>query len=276
MNKKKVGIGIAAGVGTVVLIAGIAVAVISGKINNRMEAFRTGFSFQAKYQITVPENVDEKTAASYMASANMLSGTLTGETDGEITHLELAPEENDNLVLEIYQKDEQLLINVEKIYEMQKDSIREKQPLLGSLLPEWKAGAYISTKQIEEITGYSINITTIQQSDAELTWMAFEQIEYDRGDAKKSYYRIRGMEEENYDIIVGIDKSSVFQNPLDVSLILDQKDGDFEIKLDMLATPEKNTALMMPADVMEESDISNIKAIWEAFQSVKELLEELK
>lgn len=275
---KKIGICIAVGVGTVILAVGVIAAVMFGKINSRLDELKDGFSFEAEYQVIMPEG--EKTddvVVSIIKQTEELNGTVYGETDGNIMHLELVPEGKENLTIEIYQQGEETLVNMEKLYEGYCSELVEKQPLMSALIPEWSGGVYLSNGQLEEITGMQVGLQMETEIEMNALGLAlFEKISYEDGDAEKTYFQLKDIETIGYDIIIGIDAKKVFEDPVECSLILTAKDDDVQIKMDIIAMPKENPQLTMPNDILNEDQISNLKSLWEIIQSAVELYEKLQ
>ncbi len=275
---KKIGIWIAAGIGTIILAFGVIVAVMYGRINSRLDDLKDGFTFEAEYQVILPE--EEKTddvIISIMKQTASLKGTVHGEVDGDILHLELVPEGKENLTIEIYQQDEVALINMKKLYEGYCNEIIERQPLMSTLIPEWSGGVYLSNEQLEEITGMQVGLQ--METEGELTALslaAFEKIPYESGDAEKTYFQLKDIEAVNYNIIIGLDTGKVFEDPVECSLVLQAKDDDVQFKMDVTAMLDENPQLTMPEDVLNEEQVSNLSSVWEIVQSAVEVFEGLQ
>ena len=280
MKKKKIGIWIMAGIGIVLAVLLVIAGVFLLKINGRLKELQDGFTFEAQYQVIMPE--EKKTDSvllSIMKQTQSLKGSMTGETDGSCWHLVMTPDGKEHLEIEVYQQQEELRVNMEKLYEGFRGNVIKEQPLLGALLPEWDGGAYLTNEQLEEITGMKVGTEfSIESGESApvLSLAAFEKISYESGDPEKIYFRLKDLYAENYDVIIGLEKNKLFQNPVESSIILTSYVDRVQIQMELTINPDENPILAMPEDIWEEEQVAGLKKLWEAIENVRELLEGLQ
>lgn len=272
-GKKKIAVIVAAVVCGLLFLTLAIVGVFYVKVNQRLQSFQNGMTFTADYKAVIPEGMlYTGKSGDYQEVAETQQGSLVGEMNGEVVHLEVTPKDA-VFTVEAYRDGSQMVINLKRLYDVFVEEISASQPLVSALLPEWSAGEYISLEQLEEITGMQLELE-IPSASGKINVLAFQKVDYENGDEEKTYFQIRGMEETDYELYFGIEPSSLFEDPLRLHLILKQKSTGIELELDMELVPEENIPIAVPTDVLSEEDVTNLKSLWEALLQLKELAEQ--
>ena len=261
-NRRKIWIGIAIAVITLVLIFGCVVGILFWKITKRLESFQDGFSFEAEYQVVLSEQ--EK-------SADDISGMISGEKGQEVLHVTIIPAEKEELATELYSDGTRVLIHAEKIYEGLKMRISKQQPLVGALMPDWSAGSYISFVQLEEVTGKEMvdGLLTERVSSGGTSLAGMQYMGKKDG---RLYFQVNADRTEDSKTVIGIRRDTLFRGAMDCVLFITK--GQYQISLSAKLKPELASEPQMPesTDIMTEEEVGRLKAVYEAVEKAIGLL----
>lgn len=88
---------------------------------------------------------------------NLMSLKVTGEFCQDTLHAVVTCEGVEEPLTELWLSDNFGCMNAKQLYDTVRGRLTERYSLLNYMLPEWKYAPYISTEQIEEIFGVSLN-----------------------------------------------------------------------------------------------------------------------
>lgn len=180
-------------------------------------------------------------------------------------------------ITDVYFRDDQIMVNIKMLYQSLQKNILEEHPMLGSLLPGWEYGDYISLDQIEEIFAVDIEEIFRDHSSFELSGQSFWEV----------WNMLRGMERKedkdgrqrfetifnSYQTVFEIGRKG--KAPMLAVLGKDvqgqQPIAGFRTSL----SGKKSEKIVFPKSIMKEEEIAKLQKLWSSLIEAQGTLEGL-
>ena len=121
-------------------------------VRSRAGALQKGSAFSFDYQVTSTA-AEPSAAYNTLKALDGLTGTLSGQSSGSDLYLAWYAAGQDQPFTDIYVQDGTVLLNIRQIYRTFLSGLSAKYPLIGSLIPDWTLGDYITQDQLAVLMG---------------------------------------------------------------------------------------------------------------------------
>lgn len=180
-------------------------------------------------------------------------------------------------ITDVYFKDDQIMVNVKMLYQSLQKNIAEEHAMLGSFLPEWEYGDYISLAQIEKI--FEVNIEEIfQDSNAvQLSRQSFWEIwnmlrRMERKEDKDGRQRFETTF-NHYQTMFEIGRKEKVPMLAVLGKDVEGKQPIAGFQASLLGQgPEK---IIFPKSIMKEEEVAKLQELWSTLRKAQGTLEGL-
>lgn len=207
---------------------------------------------------------------------NLMSLQVTGEFCQDTLHAVVACEGVEEPLTELWFNGGQGCMNAKQLYDTIRGRLTERYSLLNYMLPEWKYAPYISTEQIEEIFGVSLDhlygLKDSLPGEKELLMKGFGMLVSMEGKAVSGGARFeKSLETADIKISVtdegGIPRLSAEGILKDGSMVANGCRAEISF--------EDIQALHMPDSLMEQDVVDRFASLWSVLTDLKNKIDEL-
>lgn len=180
-------------------------------------------------------------------------------------------------ITDVYFKDDQIMVNAKMLYQSLQENILEEHPMLGSLLPEWKYGDYISLEQIEKIFEVDIEEIFREHNSFELSERSFWEIwgmlrRMERKEDKDGRQRFESTF-DCYQTVFEIGRKEKVPMFAVLGKDLEGKQPIAGFRASLLG--QDSEKIVFPKSIMKEGEIAELQKLWAALREAQGTLEGL-
>ncbi len=244
----------------ILLVLAVVLLGLYGFLRYRMNRLAEGAAFRLEY--TVQSTADTPTSA-YNTFQTMkgLTGTVEGQSQTDRFTARLYAQGQTEAFLEVYSGQGETLVNIGRLYRYYVAGLAQEYPLLASLIPDWGLGDYISQQQLARFFD--------QEAAPQAGFTAQELVpfSYDAGRSGYLYFAPEGADEENPSLLIGISAASLFSDPVEVHVLLNDAADGLRFELSGTVTAQE-VSIPAPASRMADEDADALRAVWQALRDL--------
>lgn len=225
--------------------------------NIRMNNYLNGSSINFTYNISmIPGR--ESDIYEFIKDADATYGEINGHISKDNSSINVYTTSNVLLFTDVFINKDVFLINVEKIYANVHDYYLKDHPILARLLPEWKLGDYISTKQLARITNTDFSGNSLNFKEL-FNFNTLKPCSYS-GIGGYSYFETVS-DDEQFSIIVGINRSTLLTDTQNIHAIIQENRTGLMIELKGNVYPS-DSEIKMPESKINGAETILLRKIW--------------
>lgn len=243
----------------ILLVIAVVLLGLYGFLRYRMSRLAEGAVFQLEY--TVQSTADTPTSAyNTFQTMNGLTGAVEGQSQTDRFTARLYAQGQTEAFLEIYSGEGETLVNIGRLYRYYVAGLAQDYPLLASLIPDWGLGDYISQQQLARF---------FDQEAAPAGFSAQElvPVSYDAGRSGYLYFAPEGEDEANPSLLIGISAASLFSDPVEVHVLLNDDADGLRFELSGTVTAQE-VSIPAPTSRMADQDADALRAVWQALRDL--------
>lgn len=244
----------------ILLVIAVVLLGLYGFLRYRMNRLAEGAAFRLEY--TVQSTADAPTSA-YNTFQTMkgLTGTVEGQSQTDRFTARLYAQGQTEAFLEVYSGQGETLVNIGRLYRYYVAGLAQEYPLLASLIPDWGLGDYISQQQLARFFD--------QEAAPQAGFTAQELVpfSYDAGRSGYLYFAPEGADEENPSLLIGISAASLFSDPVEVHVLLNDAADGLRFELSGTVTAQE-VSIPAPTSRMADEDTDALRAVWQALRDL--------
>lgn len=260
----------------VLLAVAAAAGVVFARLNSKVSALQQGANFTLRYEIT-PNSPQTPPLLSILERVNAAQGSVSGQyAPGKLQLSFYALNEDDSAqtspFTRVYIDAEETLFDVGQLYGVLRQSLADKLPIAGMLLPDWSLGDYISQTQAAAVLGVETNTVELQDlSGFALSLKGLKKVSPSGAREGYTYFQLPAAA-DGTSLVLGFESSSLFADTTPVHLLLTIPEHNVHIQLTGTVTAAR-TVLSPPASRMNDSDIATIAQIRQSLESIWQMVQ---
>ncbi|MCI8684378.1 MAG: hypothetical protein HFH50_15660 [Lachnospiraceae bacterium] len=195
-----------------------------------------------------------------------MSWEITGRMSEELVYGKVFCQGSSEPVTELYLDQDEAFVNLEMFYDSIRDNVPRQQPFLGSLFPEWKYGAFLSSRQAEEIFQIDLKEWFRPQELAETQTYSVRELlglllklKRQKGPGGERQFVL---EAGDYQAVLEIAKKE--QAPLLKVLVSDRTESKEVSAYTGTFIFRKTEEIVLPDSKIEDEDIRQLAKLWNA------------
>lgn len=243
-------------------------------------------SFDCQVNVTLNKEILSEQQQQFLSFMSLVLGiekedclewSVTGKTSEGCGYAKLYGGGLQEPITDVYFKDDQIVVNVKMLYQSLQKNILKEHPMLGSLLPEWEYGDYISLEQIEKIFEIDIEDIFRDNHSSELSEQSFWKI----------WSMLRGMEHKenkdgrqqfktifnNYQTVFEIGRKGKVPILVVSGEDLEGKQPIAGFWASLLG--QESGKIVFPKSIMKEEEIAQLQKLWSTLRKAQGTLEGL-
>lgn len=260
----------------VVLVFVVAVGAVFATLNNKIKTLQQGAYFTFRYEIT-PNGTQTPPLLNILQKVNAAQGSVSGQYAPGRLQLSFYQLNEDDSVktspfTRVYIDANETLFDVRQLYNVLRQSVTEKLPIAGVILPDWTLGDYISQTQAASVLGVETNSVELQDlSGFSLSLAGLKKVS-PTGARKDYFYLQLPAGADGVTVILGIKSDSIFADTTPVHVMLTIPEHNVHIQLTGDLTGGK-TVVTPPTSRMQDSDIATFTQIRQSLESVWQMIQ---
>lgn len=242
-------------------------------IRSRSAALAKGAAFSFDYQVT--STAAEPSLTYYpLESLGGLTGTLSGQSHGSDLYLAWYAAGKEEAFTDLYVQNGKVLLNIRQIYRTFLSGLAAKYPLIGSLIPDWTLGDYISQDQLALLLGTEPTVSEMEDySVSAFSLFSMQRVHPDN--AMEGYLYFIPKESQGGAVItIGFPIQSIWAEFFRCHVLVDIPSQGLHLELTGKALPGEYD-IQLPASVMKDEDINALAELIQAVRSLAALVAEM-
>ena len=195
-----------------------------------------------------------------------MSWEITGRMSEELVYGKVFCQGSSEPVTELYLDQDEAFVNLEMFYDSIRDNVLRQQPFLGSLFPEWEYGAFLSSRQAEEILQIDLKewfrpqeLTETQTYSVRELLGLLLKLKRQKGPGGERQFVL---EAGDYQAVLEIAKKE--QAPLLKVLVSDRTESKEVSAYTGTFIFRKTEEIVLPDSKIEDEDIRQLAKLWNA------------
>lgn len=260
----------------VVLVLVVAVGAVFAKLNGKVKTLQQGAYFTFRYEIT-PNGSQAPPLLGILQRVNAAQGSVSGQYAPGRLQLSFYQLNEDDSVktspfTRVYIDADETLFDVRQLYNVLRESVTEKLPIAGVILPDWTLGDYISQTQAASVLGVETNSVELQDlSGFSLSLAGLKKVSPTGAREGYLYFQLPAGT-DGATVILGIKSDSIFADTTPVHVMLTIPEHNVHIQLTGNLTGEK-TVVTPPTSRMQDGDIAAFIQIRQSLESVWQMIQ---
>lgn len=259
----------------IALLAVIVLAVLAFclVVRSRAGALQKGSAFSFDYQVTSTAE-EPSLAYSTLEALGGLSGRLDGQSSGSSLSLSWYADGKEEPFTDIYLKDGKVLLNIHQIYRTFLSGLSAKYPLIGSLIPDWTLGDYISQDQLATLMGRQPAVSEMENySVSAFSPFSLERVHPENALDGYLYFTPKQTQGDAV-VTIGFPIQSLWTEFFRCQVLIDVPSQGLHLELTGKALPG-DYDIQLPDSVMKDEDIAALSEIIQAVRSLVKLVSEM-
>lgn len=255
------------------VIAAVVLLAFGLLIRSRSGALAKGAAFSFDYQVTSTAAEPSLTYTT-LESLGGLTGTLSGQSSGSDLYLAWYAAGKEEPFTDLYVQDGKVLLNIRQIYRTFLSGLNAKYPLVGSLIPDWTLGDYISQDQLALLLGTEPTVSEMENySVSAFSLFSMQRVHPDN--AMEGYLYFTPKESQGDAVItIGFPLQSIWTEFFRCHVLVDIPSQGLHLELTGKALPGEYD-IQLPASVMKDEDINALAELIQAVRSLVALVTEM-
>lgn len=255
------------------VIAAVVLLAFGLLIRSRSGALAKGAAFSFDYQVTSTA-AEPSLTYSTLESLGGLTGTLSGQSSGSDLYLAWYAAGKEEPFTDLYVQDGKVLLNIRQIYRTFLSGLNAKYPLVGSLIPDWTLGDYISQDQLALLLGTEPTVSEMENySVSAFSLFSMQRVHPDN--AMEGYLYFTPKESQGDAVItIGFPLQSIWTEFFRCHVLVDIPSQGLHLELTGKALPGEYD-IQLPASVMKDEDINALAELIQAVRSLVALVTEM-
>lgn len=242
-------------------------------VRSRAGALQKGAAFSFDYQVTSTAT-EKSTAYTTLEALDALTGTLSGQSHGSDLYLAWYAAGQEQSFTDIYVQDGTVLLNIRQIYRTFLSGLTAKYPLIGSLVPDWTLGDYITQNQLETLLGKEPAVSEMERySVSAFSPSDLEQVHPKNGMEGYLYFTPK-QSWGDATVIIGFPIQSLWTEFFRCQVLVDLPSQGLHLEMNGKALPG-DYEIHMPSSVMQDEDINALANIIQAVRSIIQLVKQI-
>lgn len=242
-------------------------------IRSRAGALQKGSAFSFDYQITSTSQ-EPSLAYSTLEALDGLTGTLQGQSSGSSLYLAWYAAGKEEPFTDLYVKDGKVLLNIRQIYRTFLSGLNARYPLIGSLIPDWNLGDYISQDQLATLTGKQPAVSEMEHfSMSSFALFSLKQVHPEDGLEGYLYFTPKQTQGDAV-VTIGFPIQSLWTEFFRCQVLIDLPSQGLHIELTGKALAG-DYDIQLPDSVMKDEDINALAEIIQTVRSLAALVSEM-
>lgn len=239
-------------------------------VRSRAGALQKGSAFSFDYQVTSTA-AEPSAAYNTLKALDGLTGTLSGQSSGSDLHLTWYAAGQDQPFTDIYVQDGTVLLNIRQIYRTFLSGLSAKYPLIGSLIPDWTLGDYITQDQLAVLMGSQPAVSEMENySVSAFSPSDLRQVHPQDGIEGYLYFTPR-QSLGDAEVVIGFPIQSLWTEFFRCQILVDLPAQGLHLELTGKALPGTYD-IQLPDSVMQDDDINALSEIIQAVRSIAQLV----
>ena len=261
-------------VGLVLLaIAAVFLLVFYLIVRSRAGALQKGSAFSFEYQVTSTA-AEPSAAYKTLDAMSGLTGTLSGQSSGSDLYLAWYAAGQEEPFTDIYVQDSTVLLNVRQIYRTFLSGLTAKYPLVGSLIPDWSLGDYITQDQLALLLGSQPAVSEMENYSVSAFSPSDLQQVHPQDGLKGYFYFTPKQTLGGADVVIGFPIQSLWTEFFRCHIIVDLPSQSLHLEMTGKALPGTYD-IQLPDSVMRDEDINALSQIIQAVRSIAQLVAQM-
>lgn len=255
------------------VIAAVVLLAFGLLIRSRSGALAKGAAFSFDYQVTSTAAEPSLTYTT-LESLGGLTGTLSGQSSGSDLYLAWYAAGKEEPFTDLYVQDGKVLLNIRQIYRTFLSGLNAKYPLVGSLIPDWTLGDYISQDQLALLLGTEPTVSEMENySVSAFSLFSMQRVHPDNAMEGYLYFTPKGSQGDAV-ITIGFPLQSIWTEFFRCHVLVDIPSQGLHLELTGKALPGEYD-IQLPASVMKDEDINALAELIQAVRSLVALVTEM-
>lgn len=259
----------------IVLLAVIVLALLAFYlvVRSRAGALQKGSAFSFDYQVT---STAEKPSIAYstLEALGGLSGRLDGQSSGNSLFLSWYADGKEEPFTDLYLKDSEVLLNIHQIYRTFLSGLSAKYPLIGSLIPDWTLGDYVTQDQLATLTGRQPAVSEMENYSASAFSPSSLERVYPENALDGYLYFTPKQPLGDAVVTIGFPVQSLWTEFFRCQVLIDVPSQGLHLEMTGKALPG-DYDIQLPTSVMKDEDIAALSEIIQAVRSLVDLVSEM-
>ena len=239
-------------------------------VRSRAGALQKGSVFSFDYQVTSTA-AEPSAAYNTLKALDGLTGTLSGQSSGSDLYLAWYAAGQDQPFTDIYVQDGTVLLNIRQIYRTFLSGLSAKYPLIGSLIPDWTLGDYITQDQLAVLMGSQPAVSEMENySVSAFSPSDLQQVHPQDGIEGYLYFTPR-QSLGDAEVVIGFPIQSLWTEFFRCQILVDLPAQGLHLELTGKALPGTYD-IQLPDSVMQDDDINALSEIIQAVRSIAQLV----
>ncbi len=195
-----------------------------------------------------------------------MSWEITGRMSEGLVYGKVFCQGSSEPVTELYLDQDEAFVNLEMFYDSIRDNVLRQQPFLGNLFPEWEYGAFLSSRQAEEIFQIDLKewfrpqeLTETQTYSVRELLGLLLKLKRQKGPGGERQFVL---EARDYQAVLEIAKKE--QAPLLKVLVSDRTESKEVSAYTGTFIFRKTEEIVLPDSKIEDEDIRQLAKLWNA------------
>lgn len=258
----------------------VAAVVLFNLASRKLKALQQGADFDLTYAVTAQSGT-APALYSILDDAGATEGRLTGLYSPGQLQLYLysntartTETSGDNFFTDIYIDADQTLFDAGKLYRTLRESVANRYPLAGALLPDWTLGSYISQNQLAEVLGVQPAQTAMQEMSGFSLKLNPQWIVHTDYDTQGfTYFQLPSEGADAPTVVLGLPlKSLLFDESIPVDVHVTIPAHGVSVTLNGVVRAAVNS-ISAPADCIADSDIHSFVQLRQTLEQIAQLIQ---
>lgn len=240
-------------------------------VRSKTAALQKGAAFSFDYQVT--STAEPSFAYSTLEALDGLSGTLSGQSNGDDLHLALYAAGKEEPFTQLYVKEGQVLLNVRQIYRTFLSGLTAQYPVIGAMIPDWGFGDYITQNQLARLLGARPAVSEMETYSVS-GFSPRDMRRVQPADGLEGYLYFTPKESQgNAVVTIGFPLQSLWTEFFRCHILVDVPSQNLHFELTGKALAGEYE-ILLPDSVMRDEDISALSELLQAVRSLAALASE--